>query len=118
MDYVHNVYIEQELTMDGNCMQVYIVYMGHQPSSEPGEKTAPGGFSAAEAAHHQLLNRVLDDRSAWLLIFFEPVKPVPRHGSVELKRIDCLFFFFFLLSKPATPEFHFNLKRNLTQSTD
>jgi hypothetical protein len=42
----------------GFTLQVYIVYMGHQhePSSE---ELAAGGFSAAKAAHHRLLNQVL-----------------------------------------------------------
>jgi len=39
-------------------VQVYIVYMGHQ--HEPSTELA-GGFSAAKAAHHGLLNQVLDD---------------------------------------------------------
>jgi len=34
--------------------------MGHQPH-EPSELAAGGGFSAAKAAHHGLLNQVLDD---------------------------------------------------------
>ncbi|KAL6647326.1 hypothetical protein ACP70R_014763 [Stipagrostis hirtigluma subsp. patula] len=41
-------------------LQVYIVYMGGQ--REPSE--LPGGFSAAEAAHHGLLNQVIDDHSS------------------------------------------------------
>ncbi|KAG0542011.1 hypothetical protein BDA96_02G066000 [Sorghum bicolor] len=45
---------------DEGAQQVYIVYMGHQ--HEPSELLA-GGFSAAKAAHHGLLNKVLDDGS-------------------------------------------------------
>uniref|UniRef100_A0A804Q7F5 Uncharacterized protein n=1 Tax=Zea mays TaxID=4577 RepID=A0A804Q7F5_MAIZE len=48
-----------EVIGDGDeKQQVYIVYMGHQhePSSE---ELAAGGFSAAKAAHHRLLNQVL-----------------------------------------------------------
>ncbi|CAD6226384.1 unnamed protein product [Miscanthus lutarioriparius] len=52
-----------ELGSDGDelsSQQVYIVYMGHQ--HEPSTELA-GGFSAAKAAHHGLLNQVLDDGS-------------------------------------------------------
>jgi hypothetical protein len=39
-------------------MQVYIVYLGHLPNTDASE---PGGFSAVEFAHQDLLNQVLDD---------------------------------------------------------
>jgi hypothetical protein len=40
--------------------QVYIVYLGHLPSTDA-DASEPGGFSAVEFAHHGLLNQVLDD---------------------------------------------------------
>ncbi|KAJ1288111.1 hypothetical protein BS78_02G064900 [Paspalum vaginatum] len=48
----------------GERQQVYIVYMGHQ--HEPSDTMAAGGFTAAEAAHHGLLNQVLNDGSVAL----------------------------------------------------
>ncbi|PUZ68793.1 hypothetical protein GQ55_2G057200 [Panicum hallii var. hallii] len=50
------------VSSDGDEKQVYIVYMGHQ--HEPSESA--DGFSAAEAAHHKLLNQILDDGSSAL----------------------------------------------------
>ncbi|CAL5078899.1 unnamed protein product [Urochloa decumbens] len=42
--------------------QIYVVYLGHLPSSQdPSEE--PEGLSTVEAAHHDLLNKVLDDGS-------------------------------------------------------
>ena len=54
------------ISSDGDEKQVYIVYMGHQHQHEPSEST--GGFSAAEAAHHKLLNQILDDGRSSSLI--------------------------------------------------
>ncbi|XP_008653653.1 subtilisin-like protease SBT4.3 [Zea mays] len=48
-------------TSDGG--QVYIVYLGHLPSTDA-DASEPGGFSAVEFAHHGLLNQVLDDGSS------------------------------------------------------
>ncbi|CAD6220734.1 unnamed protein product [Miscanthus lutarioriparius] len=45
----------------GDGGQVYIVYLGHLPSTDASE---PEGFSAVEFAHHDLLNEVLDDGSS------------------------------------------------------
>ena len=52
------------ISCDGDEKQVYIVYMGHQ--HEPSDSAA--GFSAAEAAHHKLLNQMLDDGRSSSLI--------------------------------------------------
>ncbi|KAL6598438.1 hypothetical protein ACP70R_046137 [Stipagrostis hirtigluma subsp. patula] len=43
--------------------QVYIVYLGHLPSSDLSE---PEGFSATETAHQSMLNQVLDGGSSAL----------------------------------------------------
>jgi hypothetical protein len=40
-------------------VQVYIVYMGHQQHEPSSDELAAGGFSAAKAAQHRLLNQVL-----------------------------------------------------------
>jgi len=45
----------------GDGRQVYIVYLGHLPNTDASE---PGGFSAVEFAHQDLLNQVLDDDSS------------------------------------------------------
>ncbi|KAL6647549.1 hypothetical protein ACP70R_014986 [Stipagrostis hirtigluma subsp. patula] len=42
--------------------QLYIAYLGHLPASDP--STEREGFSAIEAAHHELLDQVLDDDSS------------------------------------------------------
>jgi hypothetical protein len=48
-------------------MQVYIVYLGHLPSSADASEHTEG-FSAVELAHHDLLDQVLDGgRSKTLL---------------------------------------------------
>ena len=43
-------------------MQIYVVYLGHLPSSESdGASEAESLSATVEAAHHDLLNKVLDD---------------------------------------------------------
>ncbi|CAD6343421.1 unnamed protein product [Miscanthus lutarioriparius] len=45
-----------------NGEQDYIVYLGHLPSSESDTSSEPDeGSSSLEAAHHDLLNQILDD---------------------------------------------------------
>ena len=44
--------------------QVYIVYLGHLPSTDASE---PEGFSVVEFAHHDLLNKVLHDGRSEIL---------------------------------------------------
>ncbi|CAL5066643.1 unnamed protein product [Urochloa decumbens] len=46
-----------------NGEQIYVVYMGHLPSSQDNSSEEPEGLSTVEAAHHDLLNKVLDDGS-------------------------------------------------------
>ncbi|PAN09961.1 hypothetical protein PAHAL_2G061900 [Panicum hallii] len=44
--------------------QIYVVYLGHLPSSESDSASEAESLSATvEAAHHELLNKVLDDGS-------------------------------------------------------
>ncbi|XP_039797433.1 subtilisin-like protease SBT4.9 [Panicum virgatum] len=48
----------------GDGEQVYVVYLGHLPSSEPDSPSDSESLSATvEAAHHELLNKALDDGS-------------------------------------------------------
>ncbi|KAF8654851.1 hypothetical protein HU200_061430 [Digitaria exilis] len=52
---------ETTISDDGDH-QIYIVYLGHLPSSDVSE--SEDGVSAIEFAHHDLLNQVLDDSSS------------------------------------------------------
>ncbi|KAM0863565.1 hypothetical protein ACQ4PT_044511 [Festuca glaucescens] len=56
---VTSLHASDQIGGDGDGRQVYIVYMGHRSGESPSSEGRLG-FSAA---HHELLNRVLDDRS-------------------------------------------------------
>ncbi|CAN6203286.1 unnamed protein product [Urochloa humidicola] len=43
--------------------QIYVVYLGHLPGSQDPSEEPDEGLSTVEAAHHDLLNKVLDDGS-------------------------------------------------------
>ncbi|XP_066395890.1 subtilisin-like protease SBT4.3 [Miscanthus floridulus] len=74
-----------EVSSDGDerQQQVYIVYMGHEPS----ELAAGGGFSAAKAAHHGLLNQTT--RSWDFLVFPETARrSLPTEVEIIVGMID------------------------------
>ena len=59
-------------------VQDYIVYLGHLPSPESDTSSEPDeGLSSLEAAHHDLLNQVLDDgRSDNIYSLFNWTRPI------------------------------------------
>jgi hypothetical protein len=80
--------------------QVYIVYLGHLPSTDASE---PEGFSAVEFAHQDLLNEVLDDgRSTVLFSVFTRERVIaPDHFVRTNHAIYILHVFFVTVPKQS-----------------